>query len=538
MNTVKKFLWVLSAIVLPSVMTSCDDDDDTPIDPFAGSTELNSATGQGYGSSNYSVVITDSVTKETLAMDMYCEGYKYLPSGTYTVTESKTDGKCIVNSNTAYTYYKKDADSEAVKIKSGTVTVTSDLETKKYTIYADLILDDTESTNVKMKYVGEIKGISIYDELNITLNACKRIDNNNPVPGEFYLKMNDSNWTTEMALSFVCEESALELTPGTYTVDSTDAAGTIRSTVSYIDYYPTSGLGGHLKSGQATVSKEDDVYAIHFDVTTENGQRFVGDYYDKVDNMAKPVEKAFNTATGQGYGSSNYSVTLSNSETQETLAMDMYCEGYKYLPSGTYTVAESKTGGKCVVNSSIAYTYYKKNADATPVKVVSGTVDVTADLETKKYTIVANLVVDDSETPNIKATYEGEISGISIYDEISLTLSACKRIDNNNNPVPGEFYLKMNDANWTTEMAMSFVCDATETELAPGTYTVASTDEAGTIRSSVSYLDYYPTSGLGGHYKSGQATVSKDGNTYTIKFDITTENDQRFVGEYTGEIAE
>ena len=286
----KKIIWMFLAIALPMMFTACNDDDEngskTP--EFKG-TVFNAAIGEGYSSRNYSVELTDSTTKETLALDMYCEGYKYLPSATYTIVSTPSDSikNYVSNSSVNYTYYKKDSTTAAVKVLSGTITVTSDLITKKYTIIADVIVDDSAHTNFKGMYVGEIEGknMAIFDELTITPSACKRLEIDNPVDGECYLKLNDADWNSEMAMAFVCDKNAKELTPGTYMLDSTDVAGTLRSSVSYIDYYPNYDLGGHFKSGKAEVTKSGDNYAIKFDLTTTDGQRFVGEFNGEVSGM-------------------------------------------------------------------------------------------------------------------------------------------------------------------------------------------------------------------------------------------------------------
>ena len=294
MKSMKKLLWVFLALALPAVFTSCDDDDnnDSPSIYEYDGVVFNTAEGERYSNTNYNIVLKDSLSGKTLTLDMYCTGYKYLPSGTYSVkgTAGSNIGKAsreyaidqtgnYIGNNLRYTNYK--SDSTTMQLLGGTVEVTANVTTKEYTFEVDVLLSD--STRLKGKYEGKVSGVDIFDEWTLSPSACVRMSVNDPVPGEFYLKLNDSNWTFEMVLQLFAEASATELPAGTYEWADTKAPGTIGAKTS-IDTYSLPVAGGYIKSGKAVVSK-DSLYTIAFDLTAEDGQRYVGTYTGDISNM-------------------------------------------------------------------------------------------------------------------------------------------------------------------------------------------------------------------------------------------------------------
>lgn len=278
MKSMKKLLWVFLAIALPAVFTSCDDDDnDGPNAPTYDGVVFNGGEGTRYGNSNYCIELRDTLTGDTLSLDMYCDGYKYLPSGTYSV--KATTGNYI-GSNPTYTYYKKNR--VITQLLDGTVEVTANLVTKEYTFEVNVLLSD--STLFKGKFEGKVSGVDIFDEWTLTPSACTRKDVNNPAPGEFYLKLNDSGWNFEMVLQLFAAADATELPAGTYEWADTKVPGTIGEKTSIDIYYNQPVAGGYIKSGKAVVSK-DSLYTIELDLTAEDGQRYVGTFRGDISNM-------------------------------------------------------------------------------------------------------------------------------------------------------------------------------------------------------------------------------------------------------------
>lgn len=159
--------------------------------------------------------------------------------------------------------------------------MTANLVTKEYTFEVNVLLSD--STQFKGKYEGKVSGVDIFDEWTLHPSACARRDVNDPAPGEFYLKLNDSDWTFEMVLQLFAAADATELPAGTYEWADTKAPGTIGEKTS-IDAYYQPVAGGYIKSGKAVVSK-DSLYTIELDLTAEDGQRYVGTFRGDISNM-------------------------------------------------------------------------------------------------------------------------------------------------------------------------------------------------------------------------------------------------------------
>lgn len=242
-----------------------------------GGTVYAEATGEKYGNSNYDVTLKDAAGN-SLSLDMYCNGYKYLPDGTYTVGAS--EGQYISTNKSHSNYTKKDG--QVYGLKTGSVDVKTDMEKKTYHMDATMTLDN--DSVIRWRYEGAIEGIEVFDEWNIAPVACKRVDVRAPQPGEFYLRLNDSDWTFEMVLQLFGNASDSELQAGTYTFADTNAAGTMGAKTS-IDTYSLPVSGGYIKSGKAVVSKTDNNYKIEMDLTAEDGQRYVGTFEGEITNM-------------------------------------------------------------------------------------------------------------------------------------------------------------------------------------------------------------------------------------------------------------
>lgn len=234
------------------------------------------AMGENYGGTNYGVTLKDA-DGNTLSLDMYCDKNKFLPAGVYQVGAS--EGQRI-GTNPSYSNYKKGDKTYA--LKAGMVDVKVDMEAKTYRMDADMKLDN--DSVISWRYEGTIDGIAIFDEWNIAPVACKRVETRDPLPGEFYFRLNDNDWTFEMVLQLFGNADDKELQPGTYTFATTNAAGTIGAKSS-IDLYSQPVAGGYFKSGKAVVSKTDGKYKIEMDLATEDGQRYVGTFEGEITNM-------------------------------------------------------------------------------------------------------------------------------------------------------------------------------------------------------------------------------------------------------------
>lgn len=246
----------------------------------------------------------------------------------------------------------------------------------------------------------------------------------------------------------------------------------------------------------------------------------------------------FTTASATVYGNRNASVELASADGVK-LNLDVYYEQFKYMRPGKYEILESTptTGDvpQYILGGANNARYTSLTAaDGTSYALTGGTVDVSVDTEAKTYTMAISAKLSEGET--VEARFTGAIEGIDVFDEYTLNMDAAKLVDVNDRK-DGEFYLKLNDNDWNAEMTLDFQCAAGTKALQAGTYTVSADGGAGTL-STRSSIDAYSIPAQGGYFESGQAVVEVSGSNYTIKWDLTTKEGQRFVGEFKGEVSD
>lgn len=243
-------------------------------------------TGEGnrYSMNNTSITLKNDEGQQ-LELDLYYPDAKYLPSGTYTVVNRAdyTDCQIEAGNYSKYSYTLSDGTKKTMLVKGGTVKLELDEEAKTYSVEADLTVDGAD-TPLQTRFKGEIPGFEIFDVRVLDLVNAKRMDVNNPAPGEFYIKANEVAWQCEVTLQFMCDPDAEELEAGTYTVADTNAKGTM-GTRTYLDDYKYSSLGGAPKSGSVVVTKDGSQYTIAYDFTMESGQRYTGTYKGEIADM-------------------------------------------------------------------------------------------------------------------------------------------------------------------------------------------------------------------------------------------------------------
>ena len=243
-------------------------------------------TGEGnrYSMNNTSITLKNDEGQQ-LELDCYYPDAKFLPSGTYTVVDRADYTACQIGTGrySNYSYTLSDGTKKTMLVKGGTVKVELDMASKTYSVETDLTMDGTD-TPLQTRFKGEIPGFDIFDVRVLDLVGAKRVDVNNPAPGEFYITANDVDWHCEMVLQFMCDPAAEELEAGTYTVGTTNAKGTMGERT-YLNDYEFSSLGGTPKSGNVVVTKDGTKYTIAYDFTMESGQRYTGTYKGEIANM-------------------------------------------------------------------------------------------------------------------------------------------------------------------------------------------------------------------------------------------------------------
>ncbi|MDE5638011.1 MAG: hypothetical protein K2I43_08380, partial [Alistipes sp.] len=205
----------------------------------------------GVFSGNATVTFTEESETHQLSLDFYYDrDAKWLPAGTYTIGSGYTEG--MVDNDPSYTYFWLRKEDKVLALASGTVTVSLD-ENHVYDIAAEFTTDEG---TFKSLFKGEIDGFSFsYD---FTATSAKRIEVNDEIPGEYYLKLNDSNWGYELTLDLFADPASTVLPEGTYTVGTDKTPGTV-GPASCIDIYQPSSQE-RFAAGTVTVAREGSVY--------------------------------------------------------------------------------------------------------------------------------------------------------------------------------------------------------------------------------------------------------------------------------------
>ena len=247
-------------------------------------TTFTSATGENY------TAINDLIFKNEeyeIGIETKGEKHKFLKSGTYVVNAS--DGFKIINNNLDYTYFKKVGENQKLDLQSGEMVVNANLETKKYEITMNFILED--GSKVEATYNGEIEGdgFAITDKYEITqVNQLLRRLPNNAVDGQFYLKIAVNNYDIEMTLDLRAAPGSKTLPVGTYTLGSDGTAGTLDSKLSDFTCYSTGKYNQKFQSATVKVSQKEKVYTFELDFTDSDGERYAGTISGEVKDMENP----------------------------------------------------------------------------------------------------------------------------------------------------------------------------------------------------------------------------------------------------------
>ena len=246
--------------------------------------EFTSATGENYSAINDLVFKNEAFE---IGVETKGEQYKFLKSGTYVVNAQ--DGFKIINENLPFTYFKKAGEEQKLDLVSGEMKVNANLETKKYEITMDFVLED--GSKVKATYNGEIKGngFAITDKYEITqVDQLQRRLPNNAVDGQFYLKVAVNNWDIEMTLDLRAAPGSKTLPVGTYTLGSDGAPGTLDSKLSEFTCYSTNKYNQKFQSATIKVSQKEKIYTFELDFTDSEGERYAGTISGEVKDMENP----------------------------------------------------------------------------------------------------------------------------------------------------------------------------------------------------------------------------------------------------------
>lgn len=288
-------------------------------------------------------------------------------------------------------------------------------------------------------------------------------------------------------------------------------------------------IGLKIKSIAIAAMDENDELAGAMDLLQELMLKPNGEAQE----IVKTYNVAFTSAEGSDYGR-NDNITFSDGN--YTLALDIYGEDYKYTKSGTYVVGAED--GYCI-DTNIDYTYFMKGEEK--IGIQSGAMKLNANTETQKYEISMEFILEDGSKVN--ATYEGEISGkgFAIFDELQIQVNSIEELIRTlptNGAVDGQCYLKVAFNNWDIEMRLDLRAAAGEKVLPAGTYNVGNDGAVGTLDSKFSNISVYSYGFTSRKFKSGKVEVTKSGEVYTFKIDLTDTEGQRYVCTFTSKVTD
>ncbi|MGN1210551.1 MAG: hypothetical protein ACI4TM_02615 [Candidatus Cryptobacteroides sp.] len=239
------------------------------------------------------------------------------------------------------------------------------------------------------------------------------------------------------------------------------------------------------------------------------------------------------TSSGVKYNNdTNWTITFTSDEAY--MEVDFYSASVSMLSEGEYTLGSTGT-----FEFDKKYSYFckdKSNMESSGRDYFSsGTAKVSLDSD-KKYEIEFNLVTEGGST--LKAEYHGDIADIDFSEPatfVELNGSQARRVDVNN-ALPGEFYIRMNDAKWSFEAILDFYADPADSELPAGVYYVASVAGAkGTVGPKTEFSDYNANETY--KFVSGRVVVTKVDGKYTFDYSLTTSSDFLVKGKFNGEVA-
>lgn len=491
---------------------------------------------QAYYDGNVGITMSND-NGDAVGLDLYGPTTAtYLEAGTYTV--NSTNNPFTIDTAYPGVSYIKKADGTSTTYKAGTVTVAN--EGNHYTITGDLTL--TDDTPYLFKYEGDLTSYCPNPEpinVGITLTEAEYLDTPQR-PGEFYVKLHDAAWNVEMALDIQADASAKTLPAGTYKFqDAAEAGAGYYSNKSYLDSYTP--YFEVRDMGDVTVTQEGENYYITFSFkygdVTYNGN-FSGaisgtPLFEGNEDPEPPtpvfegVEMTSIEFDGTGYNA----VPIFTAENGDKVKLDTYSpyEGASFFRPATYVL--NGDGQYYISTQYDGWTYVE--TDGVQKTLKSGALTVTR--EGRVYTMIGDFILSDDS--NYKFYYVGELPVFGPYTEVTLTVGEYG--EKNTPHRPGEFYLKLRDANWNAEATLDIQADPAATTLPAGTYRLSTADVLTpgfySAKSSVSSwgANYFNDYGF-----DGTVTVEENAGVYTIVIAYATaegrEVNVTFNGEITG----
>lgn len=467
-----------------------------------------------YSYGNATLTFKDATGENVAVCDIYGPtDASYLTAGTYNV--EKTYKPFTVDPG----YSELTIAGETLDLASGTLEIS--VEGQEYTCKMDLFADNGQ------ELIGKWSGkLDVYSPWLAMEMTSASYNENEQLPGDFYVKFVGANGNWEMAIVFTANEEDTVLPTGHYTYSADAKLPFTFGSGSYLDMYRPYSSNRFLEGSTVDVEKDGDNYTITMALNLRDGRTADVSYKGQISGTPTfstgAEEIVFDTLTYQVFGAGNFCPKLVGE--QGTMELDMYGNSTSaYLMPGTYVVGATEgysidTGDWSIFTGTDGVKQYIDGGKC----VVSLDGDV--------YTFEFDFVTKSGHA--LKGSWSGKLGGL--YTPVIET--SLLRAEYLSNPQEkGEFYVKLTGNIPSIEMAIDFFA-ATDAELLPaGTYTLSDDNTPGTF-SAKSYMDTFGPYSNNHFLEGSTVTVSKEGNEYTLEMNLNLEDGRKAILTYKDEI--
>ena len=345
--------------------------------------------------------------------------------------------------------------------------------------------------------------------------------------GNVTLTLSNVDETTVYSLDLYGPETAVYLHAGTY-------QGSFTGTEYYFDlkedytFVKINGQRMSVAAGTVTVSNVAKVYTVEAELTLSDGTITKGKYVGELAKYSQYFTTAMNAAAydDDAKRKGEFGVTFSDEFFTCEAYFDFYAaEDATTLPDGVYTYSEEHTPGTFSEKS-----YFETYAPYIHSALLEGS---TITVEGGKITF--DLLIADGRKGEFE--FNGTITGTPTFksDDVVTYTATAAAYNSNQKRDKGEFYIKLNDADWTFEMAVDIYADRAATLLPAGTYTFSDSKEPGTFTSK-SYMDLYSPYTSYTFAEGSTITVTEVEGGLRLVMDFVATNGDEFRVVFEGEI--
>lgn len=345
--------------------------------------------------------------------------------------------------------------------------------------------------------------------------------------GNVTLTLSNVDETTVYSLDLYGPETAVYLHAGTY-------QGSFTGTEYYFDlkedytFVKINGQRMSVAAGTVTVSNVAKVYTVEAELTLSDGTITKGKYVGELAKYSQYFTTAMNAAAydDDAKRKGEFGVTFSDEDFTCEAYFDFYAaEDATTLPDGVYTYSEEHTPGTFSEKS-----YFETYAPYIHSALLEGS---TITVEGGKITF--DLLIADGRKGEFE--FNGTITGTPTFkgDDVVTYTADVAAYNSNQLRDKGEFYIKLNDAVWTFEMAVDIYADRAATLLPAGTYTFSDSKEPGTFTSK-SYMDLYSPYTSYTFAEGSTITVTEVEGGLRLVMDFVATNGDEFRVVFEGEI--